>query len=153
MADFVNKSALPIIYGLFGNNVDFRTLLDLVVLQVFENPDNLLRIRPKDLLQVITEELTPENSWSDTKSKYQSIFQKLNSSDEVTFYAYLSFVWYSSLPCFDVENFTSGIECKLTLSLKSLAILQKKTVQFFKTMCSIFACYAFNQKKMVTVQS
>jgi len=105
----MNETALPIISGLFGENVDFRKLLGLVVLQAFKNPDNYIKVKTKNILQVMSEKLNLINNWSSLKSDYQSIFEKLNKSDEKTFYYYMNFMWYSSLPCFDVENFTAGV--------------------------------------------
>ncbi len=97
---------MPVVFGLFGKNANFSTLLDLVKLQVSKNPDDFLQIRNKNLVKVISEKLTIGDS---EKLFYKSIFKRLKNSDEDTFDAFMNFVWYSSMPCYDVENFTAGV--------------------------------------------
>jgi len=121
----VNK----VITGLFGENVNFSTLLGLVVAQIYRKPDDYFKVDSKSLEEVITEKLTQENdckNCSKTKLEYQSILKNLNNSDEEPFYAYMNFLWYSRLPCFDVPNLTAGARC------------QKNTVYIFKICWYLF---------------
>ena len=100
------------IFRLFGDNVDFFTLLKLVVAQIYRTPDDYFNIKGKTLVESIAAQLTPDNysaNFSQSKSEFQSILKNLNNSNEEPFYAYLNFLWYSSLPCFDVENITAGV--------------------------------------------
>jgi hypothetical protein len=106
-----SHSTTKIIAGLFGENMNFSKLKEFILSLVFKNPDDYYKVKDKKFLEVISEQfnLTKNvTNWSNLKWEMQSIFEKLNNSNEKPFYFILNFMWFSSLPCFDVQNMTAG---------------------------------------------
>jgi hypothetical protein len=96
---------------MYGKNVGFSKLMLLILIQLCKPPDSYLKVRNTTFESVIFEQLNLGNNstdWMNLKSEIQLIFQNLNYSDSQPFYSYINFLWYSSLPCFDVQNYTAG---------------------------------------------
>ncbi len=78
------------------------------MVQIFKTPDNYLKLF--ELNSTFESFLTKvhDNSSNISKSKLElkDTFELLNMSDK-GFAAYLSFLWHSSLPCFDIANITA----------------------------------------------
>ena len=118
-----NKNTTNYISSLYGNNVDFNKLMLLILIQLFEPPDNYLKVRNATFESVIFEQLNlgnNSNDWMNIKSDIQLIFKNLNYSDLETFYSYINFLWYSSLPFFDVQNYTAGGATQTNKNVKNL---------------------------------
>jgi hypothetical protein len=102
------------IADVFGSNVNFAKLIELILSLTFKNPDNYYKVKNKNIMDVISERLnltTNVTDWSNLKSEIKSIYKNLNNSNsEKPFIFVLNSLWYSSLPCFDVQNITAGEE-------------------------------------------
>jgi len=107
----LNESSKNYISSIYGENVDFSKLLLLILIQLCKPPDSYLKVRNATFESVIFEQLKLGNNssdWLNLKSEIQLIFQNLNYTDSEPFTSYINFLWYSSLPCFDVQNYTAG---------------------------------------------
>ena len=127
----MNKNSTNYISGIFGDNVDFSKLMLLILIQLCEPPDSYLKVRNTTFESVIFEQLNLENTstgWMNLKSEIQSIFENLTYSDMEPFNSYINFLWYSSLPCFDVQNYTAGA----TKTNKNLMNLKNKFIHNWK---------------------
>jgi hypothetical protein len=96
---------------LFGFNVDQDELNKLILMQIFKNPEKYMKVfrNKNNFGALISEALHNSSNVSTDKLKLQSTFKKFIMSEKV-FYAYFSFLWFSSLPCFDIANFTAESE-------------------------------------------
>ena len=88
--------------GTFGIDMSITDLFQLISTQLYKTPDKYLKLTAgKNFESLINAALEGSSNISQTKLEMQSNFKKLNMSNE-GFRAYFSFLWYSSLPCFDV---------------------------------------------------
>ena len=91
----------------FDVEIDHLILTTLATLHIFKSPDNLMRVFNKTFENIISEQL--ENSTLSirnfSKTDLIATFKKLNLVKG--FDQYFSFLWFSSLPCFDIKDFTA----------------------------------------------
>jgi hypothetical protein len=94
--------------NMFGSNVNITKLYKLLQAQLFKTPDNYLRASiSKSFESIFDEALNPKSSnISQLKSEMKNTFKQLDMSNH-GFGTYLSFMWHSSLPCFDIVNITA----------------------------------------------
>jgi len=90
----------------FGINMNVSEMFDLISTQLYKTPDKYLKLQGGNFESIIKAALEGSLNISHKKSRMQANFRQLNMSKE-GFGAYFSFLWYSSLPCFDVTNITA----------------------------------------------
>jgi hypothetical protein len=92
----------------FGTDMNVSSLFELISIQLYKTPDKYLPFLQgsNNFESMIEATLEGFSNISQKKIEIQSNFKQLNMSME-GFRAYFSFLWYSSLPCFDVTNITA----------------------------------------------
>lgn len=109
----LSNQTTKVVSELYGKNIDISELSYFILISLFKTPNNYLKVAHKSLEMVINEQLTsPKNltDWSALQLKIESFFNNLNSED--SYYSLLDILWFSSLPCFDVQTLTAGITSK-----------------------------------------
>ncbi len=100
-----------LIEKIIGVPIKMDQIIPLLKLQLVRNPDSALNSENKDLLKMINEfvdenlrnQIVKNNSKS--RQYFQAILKSLNQS--IAFGTFMTLLWYSKLPCFDVEGITS----------------------------------------------
>lgn len=96
---------------MFGSKVNITNatkLFELIATQLYKIPDNYLKVSRSDNFESIVNEAHNPNSSniSQLRSEMKATFKQLDMSKD-GFGAYFSFLWHSSLPCFDIANITA----------------------------------------------
>ncbi len=96
---------------LFGSNISTEDVFRLIFMQLLRNPEKYLKLSlsKNNFETLISDAVEYTANFSEEKLNLQSTFSKLNMSEKV-FSSYFSFLWYSSLPCFDIANLTAEQE-------------------------------------------
>ena len=93
---------------MFGSDVSQMNLFLLILTQLYKTPDNFLRLSLSNssFESFVSEAYDNSSNISQLKLILKDTFKQLNMSDK-GFAAYFSFLWHSSLPCFDIANITA----------------------------------------------
>ena len=108
--DFFSGIGIGIFSHMFGGKISGDDFDYLINLQLFKSPDDYLKIESQDSVSQLNEFLKGGGGeklegLAQKKDEIKSVFQRLDLS--TYFEKYFSLLWYSSLPCFDVQNYTS----------------------------------------------
>ena len=108
--DFFSGNGIGIFGHMFGGQISGDVFDCLINLQLYKSPDSFLKIDSQNSESQLYEFLKGGGgekleSLAQKKAEIKSVFQKLDLS--TYFEKYFSLLWYSSLPCFDVQNYTS----------------------------------------------
>ena len=138
---------------LFGMKADFSSMAILIAFQTTRNPESMFQNVGRNLTHIVSELFDQKlRNASDKYALYvrkqmQLAFQSTDQSQ--TLISYLSTLWYSRLPCFDVEGITSEEEGEKTMI--KICKWKGKTIPcsriFKKVTTDSGICCAFNMKE------
>ena len=147
------NEATGIFQKLFGVNADINRMGYLMVLQTTKIPESFFKTSGKNLTQIFSELFDPilklkgEIDVDNMTRTMQDAFQSTDQS--LVLKAYMSVLWYSKLPCFDVEGITSEVDGEKSM----LKLCKWKGKQmpcsaiFQKVATDSGICCAFNMKE------
>jgi len=149
----MSAEAGNILTKLFGLNSNIDNAFALLGLQNAYDPDTILRTNNKSLTTILNQQIDENiaEHGNDTL-KYQRNLLKLahNSTDQnLALKAYLSILWYSRMPCFDIYSITSeadGERATLKFCMWKGRELPCSAI-FKKVVTDVGICCAFNMQE------
>ena len=149
----MDSEAVHILTKMFGLNADIENALNLIGLQVTNNPDAVLQTINKNLTTIMIEhnDANIAAAAKDLLDNQKQMFKKAhNSTDQnLALQAYLSILWYSRLPCIDIGGISSEINGEKAMlkfcMWKGQAI--PCSAIFKKVATDVGICCAFNMEE------
>jgi hypothetical protein len=137
----------------FAQNTSQEIMIWLFYLNLFPDPNSLQQSEGKTLLQIFSDRMNESANSENIKSiqneklLLQNIFK--NTDQKTVLHNFLSIMWYSKLPCFDIRGLTSGKDGEKSI-LKLCQWKGKKvpcSAIFKKVATDKGVCCAFNKPK------
>jgi hypothetical protein len=137
----------------FGQNSIKEIMIWLFYLNLFPDPNSLQQSEGKTLLQIFSDRMNESANSENNKSiqneklLLQNIFK--NTDQKTVLHNFLSIMWYSKLPCFDIRGLTSDKDGEKSM-LKLCQWKGKKvscSAIFKKVATDKGVCCAFNKPK------
>ena len=141
-----------ILSHLFGEKFTVDDFKYLITLQVFKSPDHYLKMMFQNFESQLDSfldgsfEESPE-SLAQRKSEAKLAYQTLNLSTD--FEKYFSLMWFSSLPCFDVQKYSAKNNGDTSILKKCFwkGVPLPCSAIFKKVPTDSGMCCAFNKEK------
>ena len=145
---FLSGNGQVIYQHMFDGQIDINEYTLLITLQLYKSPDQFLNMRSAtNSDSLLSDFLKGRSQKSPYKALAKSIFEKVDLS--AYFERYFYTMWFSRLPCFDVQNYTAETNGDTSILKKCFwkAMPIPCSAIFKKVPTDRGMCCAFNKEK------
>ena len=146
------SSNLPMVKKLLGQETNLEALINLVALQLVQDPDPVLLSYGKELEEIMNVTMDSNLRSQETAKMNETIdyLRKMFQSDrsERVYKMSMTLLWFTNMPCSDIRNVTSeiGSEKSVVKSCKWKGRPINCSAIFKKVTTDVGICCAFNRE-------